>query len=211
MAYVLGYFAADGSMIRNKRGAHFIEFTSTDKSLIILVQQALSSGHSISVRPARLPTHKISYRIQIGSKILFTDLTRLGFTQNKSCTLRFPAFLPAHLLGHFVRGYFDGDGSVYFHRHAVKDRKNKRWIFHSRFTSGSKSFLDSLHKLLLTHGIRGGFVLQKKGGHELVLSHKDSVALYRLMYNTVPDSGLYLIRKRNTFKDALQTLYEMRP
>ncbi len=35
MAYVLGYFAADGSMIQNKRGGHFIEFTSTDAVLII--------------------------------------------------------------------------------------------------------------------------------------------------------------------------------
>ena len=33
MAYVLGYFAADGCMIKNKRGAHYIEFTSIDKRL----------------------------------------------------------------------------------------------------------------------------------------------------------------------------------
>jgi len=26
MAYVLGFFAADGSMVKNKRGACFIEF-----------------------------------------------------------------------------------------------------------------------------------------------------------------------------------------
>jgi hypothetical protein len=34
MAYVLGFFTADGSMIRNKRGAHFIEFQITDKNLL---------------------------------------------------------------------------------------------------------------------------------------------------------------------------------
>jgi hypothetical protein len=30
MAYVLGFFTADGNMLKNKRGAHFIEFNTTD-------------------------------------------------------------------------------------------------------------------------------------------------------------------------------------
>ena len=39
MAYVLGFFAADGTMIANNRGAHFIEFHSTDKQLLKQVVQ----------------------------------------------------------------------------------------------------------------------------------------------------------------------------
>ena len=39
MAYILGYFAADGTMIKNKRGAHYIEFQSTDKELIVGVKK----------------------------------------------------------------------------------------------------------------------------------------------------------------------------
>jgi len=34
MAYVLGFFTADGSMIRNKRGTCFIELEITDKELL---------------------------------------------------------------------------------------------------------------------------------------------------------------------------------
>jgi hypothetical protein len=30
MAYILGFFAADGTMIKNRRGAHFIELEITD-------------------------------------------------------------------------------------------------------------------------------------------------------------------------------------
>src|SRR3989338_640754 len=134
MAYVLGYFAADGSMIRNNRGAHFIEFTSIDKSLILLVRQALSSSHTISVRPARLSTHKISYRVQIGRKEMFTDLKNFGFMQNKSNTIRLPK-IPQGYFGDFVRGYFDGDGNIYFKKHFARDRGKYRWIFQSRFTS----------------------------------------------------------------------------
>ena len=34
MAYVLGFIAADGSLIKNKRGACFIEIQSIDKEII---------------------------------------------------------------------------------------------------------------------------------------------------------------------------------
>lgn len=34
MAYVLGFFAADGNMIRTKRGGHFISFHITDKIVL---------------------------------------------------------------------------------------------------------------------------------------------------------------------------------
>jgi len=39
MAYVLGFFAADGNMLKNRRGAHFMEFTSTDKDIIVKIRK----------------------------------------------------------------------------------------------------------------------------------------------------------------------------
>ncbi|TSC56528.1 MAG: hypothetical protein Greene071421_167 [Parcubacteria group bacterium Greene0714_21] len=35
MAYVLGFITADGALIKNKRGAKFIEIQSIDKELFI--------------------------------------------------------------------------------------------------------------------------------------------------------------------------------
>ena len=208
MAYVLGYFAADGSMIRNNRGAHFIEFTSIDKSLVLLVRRALSSSHTISVRLARLSTHKISYRIQIGSKEMFNDLRSFGFMQNKSNTIRLPK-IPQEYFGDFVRGYFDGDGNVYFKKHWVKARKKKKGIFACRFTSGSKKYLEDLHRSLKNMGVAKGFILAKshQSGFELVLSHRDSLALYQLIYNTASCAGLFLPRKYKLFQKAIRTLY----
>ena len=49
MAYVLGFFAADGCMIKNKRGAHFIEFHITDKNLLFAIRAAMRSNHKIAV------------------------------------------------------------------------------------------------------------------------------------------------------------------
>src|SRR3989338_2358726 len=208
MAYVLGYFEADGSMIRNNRGAHFIEFTSIDKSLVLLVRRALSSSHTISVRLARLSTHKISYRIQIGSKEMFNDLRSFGFMQNKSNTIRLPK-IPQEYFGDFVRGYFDGDGNVYFKKLWENAGKKKKGIFACRFTSGSKKYLEDLHRSLKNMGVAKGFILAKshQSGFELVLSHRDSLALYQLIYNTASCSGLFLPRKYKLFQKAIRTLY----
>lgn len=205
MAYILGYFAADGSMIVHKNGGHYIEFTSTDRELLEHVQFASGSGQRISVRPVRNSAWKQQYILRIGSKEWFQDLLLWGFTPRKSHTLAFPLILDAHL-GHFVRGYFDGDGCVYFNKLKYRDRTNERWILLTLFTSGSRGFLIELHRRLKLSGLKGGSLATKERGHELKFSHRDSLALYRLMYNTGPISNLYLPRKREKLERAIQVL-----
>lgn len=202
MAYILGFFAADGTMIENKRKGHFIEFHSTDKQLIVLVKKVLGSNHKISIRAPKYINHKIAYRLQIGSKQMFEDLIIRGFTPNKSLVIEFPK-VPNKLLGDFTRGYFDGDGCIYFKQHFAKDRNKNRWVFTTRFTCGSRRFLESLRFRL---SFVGGFILEKERGYELVFSHRDSVALYHLMYHN-DCRGLYLNRKHLLFRKALKTLY----
>lgn len=207
MAYVLGFFAADGCMIKNNRGAHFIEFHITDKEILVAMRRVMKSNHKIAIR-TRNPKHKIGYRIQIGSIKMYKDLQSHGFTSRKSLRLRMPQ-VPAKYFGDFVRGYFDGDGCVYFKKHTVKGRKKKKWIFTSRFTCGHRLFLASLLKRLRARGLQKGFILGRRdnSAFELVFSHRDSVALYRILYNNLSDSDIYLGRKYRLFTRAIETLY----
>jgi intein/homing endonuclease len=206
MAYVLGFFAADGCMLENRRGGHFIEFNITDRVVLYRIRAVTGSNHKITKRPIRNPKWKAIYRIQIGSNEWFKDLSRLGFTQHKSNTLRLPK-VPQKYVGDFVRGYFDGDGCVYFKRLKYADRKYKRWVLLTLFTSGSKQFLESLWKVLERHGIQGGSLKKKTRGFELVFSHKNSLALCVLMYHTGIATGLYLPRKLTLLRKAIITLY----
>lgn len=205
MAYVLGYFAADGSMLINNRGAYFIEFTSTDKILIEHVQKVTNSNHRITARE-RGGNTKTAYRLQIGSKVWFADLTKLGFTQHKSNTLEYPD-IPKKYLGHFTRGYFDGDGCAYFKEHWSVWHKKPVWVFVTRFTSGSKEFLIKLQLSLRKYGVVGGHINTKSNsGFDLVFSRHDSLALYRLMYHTPQVTDLFLPRKREKLEQAIQVL-----
>ncbi|MFA5830782.1 MAG: LAGLIDADG family homing endonuclease [Candidatus Paceibacterota bacterium] len=184
MAYVLGFFAADGSMLTNNRGAHFIEFHITDFEVIEIIQKALGSDHKISKRNLN-NKWKTLYRLQIGSKEMFFDPESFGFTQAKSKKMRLPK-IPKEFLADFVRGYFDGDGCIYFKKHNVKDRKKPKWIFSSRFTSGSRLFLADVHSALRGVVQKGYIATKKKGeeihAYELVFSHRDSQSCIILFF-----------------------------
>ena len=204
MAYVLGFFAADGSMLKNARGAHFIEFTITDRMVLEQIQKVTGSTHRIAER-RRKEGYKTAYRLQIGSKKWFEDLSKLGFMQDKSKRLPLPV-IPKKCFGDFVRGYFDGDGCVYFNQLRFADRRKKRWVLLTLFTSGSRAFLESLWKAFKQHGVQGGSLKKKTRGFELVFSHRDSIALHQIMYNTEKVPELWLPRKRNKLEKAIREL-----
>lgn len=131
------------------------------------------------------------------------EYIKLGIIQNKSLVIKFPNIAP-EFLGHFVRGYFDGDGGVHFGKYFRKSRNKNSWLLNVRFTSGSKQFLLKLQKRLRNF-ILGGSLISKKGGYDLSFSVKDSLALFRLMYDNVP-AEMYLERKYNVFQRAFKIL-----
>lgn len=200
MAYVSGYFAADGNMLCNKRGAHYIEFQSTDEELIENVKRAFGSNHKISSK-IRVVGHKRVYRIQIGSKKMFHDLMRLGFTPNKSKNIKFPV-MPRKYLSHFVRGYFDGDGHVSsgVYKRSTPRKNPYIKILTTGFTSGSQIFLADLKtRLSCTAGLKGGTSCHISRAYRLNYSINDSRRLYEFMYTGVLE-GLYLKRKKEKFE-----------
>lgn len=201
MAYVLGFFAADGYMIHHKNGGRYVCFEITDLELLILIKNALAPQNKISVRNRPTPWKKL-YKLQIGSKAMYTDLISLGFTDRKSLILGFPE-IPQIYLRDFVRGYFDGDGCIHFGKYWRKDRREWKLQLSVHFISGSRKFLEELWKQLKPI-VTGGHISKKKGGYELVFGQHDSVALFHFMYDN--SSELFLERKYKKFKNAFQEL-----
>lgn len=205
MAYVLGFFYADGYLQHNKHGTDYACFVSTDFEIIDKVKNLLSSEHKIGVRDRRNknPNWNPFYVLQIGNRSIVDSLQSFGLYQNKSLTVMFPE-VPEEYLGDFVRGYFDGDGCVHIGKYWIKDRERWKLQFSTSFTSGSKIFLDVLWDRLKPY-LTGGHIGRKKGGYGLVFSKWDSVALFRLMYNNV-SADAYLERKYDAFQSAFRIL-----
>ena len=113
MAYVLGFFAADGYITVNRRGGQFWCIDIIDKKLIEQIKKVIGSSHKISIRK-RESGKFTSYRLQIGSIEMCDDLRRLGFNERKTKNLVTPN-IPLKYFPHFVRGYFDGDGHAWYY------------------------------------------------------------------------------------------------
>jgi len=201
MAYVLGFFTADGTITVNARGFQYFVVQIRDRELLMRIRTAIGSDHKISKR-----IHKknggIFYRIQIGNTEICNDLRRMGFGERKTERLKMP-YIPSRYFPHFVRGYFDGDGNVWaglIH----KDRSKHTHVINTTFTSCAKEFLESLHAGLKERGIRGGSIYKRKSNaHCLRLSVKDSILLYHLIYDTLQNK-MFLKRKKDSFDRFLR-------
>jgi len=196
MAYILGFFCADGSMIKNKRGAHFIEFGITDKDLLEKIKKSFGSDHRINTRRRK---GFISYRLQIGSKGMFEDLLKLRLQPRKSKRISLPN-VPQKYFSHFSRGYFDGDGSVWCGFQHKNDRRNATKVLSTRFTSSNRNFLETFGTRLadLIHTSGNPSILFYSRAYRLGYSSHDSIRLYNFFYSRNPK--LYLLRKKKIFE-----------
>lgn len=188
MAYILGFWFADGYMRYEK--SYRIVFVSRDKDSIYDIRKTLSSTHPIWQRK-----DDKTWNIVIFSKYLYTRLQNMGGSRRKSKTIKFPD-VPPQYLPDFIRGYFDGDGSVFYVRYISTKNHKTREELRSNFTSGSREFLNSLMHIL---NKEIGLSLKRLGvynaGSSLKLGYGtyDTHKLLRFMY--YPNHSLSLKRK----------------
>lgn len=196
MAYILGFFAADGTMIRTTRNTYYIAIQVIDKDVIYYIRESLGSNHTINVRKRFGNEHDL-YRLQIGSREMYQDLENLGFTSGKTKQLSMPK-IPKKFFYDFVRGYFDGDGNVWV-GNVHKDRKTMTRVIQVTFTSCSKSFLLMLQKEMKAFGINGGSLYSptSKSFSRLSFVNRNASKIYKMMYNI--ETPFCLIRKKAVF------------
>lgn len=207
MAYVLGFFAADGYITNNKRGASFWSIQITDKELLYEIRRVVGAEHVISERGS-VRNKSVAYRLQVGSKEMVSDLCALGLHAKKARTVKLPP-VPKKYLADFVRGYFDGDGNVWV-GHVHKERKTKTKVISTVFTSCSKEFLLELKKIMSEEfSLEGGSLIAKNNSNAFVLKYSimDSLKISYFMYNRriLRTSKLFLERKKTVFEEYKNT------
>lgn len=110
-AYFLGLLYADGYNSTDKK---HIRLTLHKKDIDILQKFLTSIRYNNTIKTTRQ-----NYRtIDIYSTKISKDLNKLGCVQAKSLILRFPTKqqVSNSLLFHFIRGMWDGDGSLQIYR-----------------------------------------------------------------------------------------------
>ena len=114
-AYWLGFIYADGYIVNGIKGKNKdslgITLSNEDKEHIEKFKKSIDSNHPIRIYKTKYGSN--SARIIIQDEELVADLIELGVLRNKSLILKFPTtdMVDKSLIYHFIRGYFDGDGS----------------------------------------------------------------------------------------------------
>lgn len=111
-AYFLGLLYADGC---NTRTGLSINLNIKDGYIIEKFKKYINTNIPIKIITFKKENHSPQSNLQITSKKMSLDLIKLGCVPAKSLILKFPTEeqIPKHLIHHFIRGYFDGDGSIY--------------------------------------------------------------------------------------------------
>ncbi len=183
MAYVLGYWYADGSIYPSERGS-YINVTSTDRSTIYKIKKWLNSQHTVQKEKSSAQNGKVKFILRIGNKKLYEALTKLGIYPSKSLTIRLPHIADG-FFADFLRGYFDGDGCVYLYRTKGKTQRLILRKLSVIFTSGSEGFLkDLLANLRRYLDLRQTKVYKGYNrAFQLRLATADSIKVLNFMYN----------------------------
>jgi hypothetical protein len=188
MAYILGIITTDGCLVEHKNGFHGLDITSKDRELLDRIKLIMHAEHKIGKKTR-------GYRLQIRNRILYNDLLRLGLTPRKTKTKIFPN-IPKQYLADFVRGCFDGDGSVFIWK---EPRWNHTWQIRTVFSSGSIEFIRQLRQILYENvGLGKGYLELGRKVIQVKYAIADSLTLYRFMYSI--DCDLYLKRKKEIFE-----------
>lgn len=198
-AYWLGFIAADGCLHKNKELG--FRLAKRDVEHLVKFKASINSNH-----PIRLKWHDKSYSkgdyyalLNIYSSCFFDSLPKYNIVPAKTNILQWPTIDDSSLYRHFLRGYFDGDGSITVNNNIVLS------------FIGTKSFTHSISTLInqeLDLPIRTGrYKGKNKIAHEIAYGGVTSCkAILDFMYL---DSSIWLDRKYTKYLRACD-LYDFK-
>lgn len=199
-AYVLGFICADGHIERDRLN---IIVSIKDKDILEKIRCAMHSNHPIK-EVQRINPYKKTNRetltlveLMIGSVELVKPLFDMGLTTNKTYTLNgdILKYIPKYLMRDFLRGYFDGDGNVFFGR-----RYNSGYKYNVNIC-GNENFLLKSFQAYFPSNNKLYKDLYSKQCYVWKISQRDKVKdfMYYLYYN----SSISLQRKYNEFRKIM--------
>lgn len=118
-AYILGYLAADGCVYKRENHVGMLSVTckSNDVELLQIINREMESEYIISnsykkniLKNGELALYS---SLQINSDKICNDLAKYNIVPKKTWIYSPIDLKNDKLNWHFIRGYFDGDGSVY--------------------------------------------------------------------------------------------------
>lgn len=193
-AYFLGLLYADGNICSNTLR---LTLQKDDEYILDKYKECIGYNGPTRYKFPDNPKHKIACNVDINCKNLCNKLIDMGIVPNKNKNVTKIFKVEDGLMHHFVRGLFDGDGSVFY-----RD-KVKKHIIRFSFT-GNVNIINFLQDVLEKYcGIEKNKVYRRYKDREdssVQFSHCNTYEpeiFYKWLYK---DATIYMERKFNIFK-----------
>jgi hypothetical protein len=200
-AYILGFIFADGCNYRNESNQSFwlaIKVQLSDIDILEKIKNELNPNNRI---------YRFSDRGRFCASVVFSGnelskkLAELGCVPRKSLIVDYPSCINNDLHSHFIRGYFDGNGSI------AKQHREHGELYYAVQISGSVSIINSLNGIIMSALALSGYVYNQGKVACYRLKKANSVAGFlRWIYH---DSTIFLDRKKR-LADEIINLYDDR-
>lgn len=141
------------------------------------------------------------WTLWVNSKLIASQLMSLGMIPKKSLTHGFPSEeqVPKHLLSHFVRGYFDGDGCLY----AGNQKISSKGKYFSVSILSSEKFCNRLTEFVKTNlGVNFGKCKIKAKISGITMTGNPQVKVF--MDWLYKDAVIFMERKHEKYKKLIE-------
>ena len=193
MAYILGFLAADGTVAKNGNRIK-IGLSSVDRKFLELIKEEL--GAESNILDYETSNGYMVSEFSFTSQKIKQKLTEYNIVPGKNETFTFPINLSKKYWIDFIRGYFDGDGSV-----GTAGPSAIRW----QICSHRPQVLETIVEFLFEeYGIPKVSVQKNEHGNSFLYtiqySNNSTRKIFQIIYT--PNS-LYLPRKFEKFKSIV--------
>lgn len=202
-AYILGFIAADGSLIKESktnRTTLSITVKYEDKDVLDFIKSEIGNKNKIIDINKKSPFDNTKYihqaRYSITSKELTSSIIKYGIGYNKSLTIgNIINNIPTKYKDAFIIGYFDGDGSVTVRDGLHKNSSGYLIKDNSLYVQirGTREFLKGICNHL---NITESHIHQYDSIPQLSFANKKDIIRFFKCYNNL---SFYYKRKYNKF------------
>lgn len=206
MAWLLGFLASDGTISKNSNSIK-IGLAKKDREILEKIKSLVQIENPITERTTNKGYDVVE--LTWSCKQHKKDLEKYGIIPNKTFKLNPPYKLNKNFWIDYIRGYFDGDGSVNLIKNSNRrGNGNLRW----QICSVNKAFLQWIIDFLYeAYNIPKVNVHVQSKNRETPLYYfqYSSVAtrqIYKILYN---DSQMFLKRKRDRYEQILTMITPM--
>lgn len=218
-AYLLGFYLGDGCVSYRKSRKEYsfkISVSERDEYILKLCQMYISDRPLYKAKPLTMIQNNIIYNCNpilaftIYSKTLVESLVNLGYGYRKTYLTKSLPNLNDALMKHFIRGYFDADGTCVNNLLKVNRPIGTRSKITFRITSYDKNILIELQKYLnnlLNIDLK---IYNSNTRNVYNLASSNSKYVHKLYDYFYKDSVFYLKRKKLKFEDTMLTPRELR-